>query len=272
MLKTPAPMRQTTIVVPCFNEAHRIDDDGFRSFLVSPDIRLLFVNDGSTDQTGRHLDGLCATLQGRARVLNLPFNQGKAEAVRQGMLSALAEGAESVGYFDADLATPPSEMLRLIALLEDGRAQVALAARVGLLGTRIDRRASRHYLGRVFATFASLVLHLRVYDTQCGAKAFRRSELLAAALSERFAARWAFDVELLGRLLAGTPSTPGLTEGDLVEMPLSRWTDIPHSKLSWMGVPMLGLELIGIKLALMQWRARPGLGEMSRPVPRFDSK
>jgi dolichyl-phosphate beta-glucosyltransferase len=272
MLKTSAPMRPATIVVPCFNEAQRLHDDGFRPFLVSPQIRLLFVNDGSTDETEARLHALCGRFDGRARTMNLAFNQGKGEAVRQGMLSALAEGAETVGYFDADLATPPSEMLRLIALLEDGPTQVALAARVGLLGTRIDRRASRHYLGRVFATFASLVLHLRVYDTQCGAKVFRRSELLAAALSEPFTARWAFDVELLGRLLAGTPGTRGLTERDLVEMPLRRWTDIPDSKLSWLGVPMLGVELIGIKVALMRWRARPQLAEVSGPVPRLDSK
>ena len=266
-------MRQATIVVPCFNEARRIDDEGgFRAFLVSPDIRLLFVNDGSTDETERLLDALCSTFEGRARVLNLPVNQGKAEAVRQGLLSALSEGAETVGYFDADLATPPSEMLRLLSLLEAGPAQVALAARVGLLGTRIDRRASRHYLGRVFATFASLMLDLRVYDTQCGAKAFRRSELLATTLSRPFAARWAFDVELLGRLLAGTPRTPGLTAADLVEMPLSRWTDIPDSKLRWVGVPMLGLELISIKLALMRWRTQLRLGAMSAPVPRLHPK
>jgi hypothetical protein len=44
---------------------------------------------------------------------------------------------------------------------------------------------------------------VRVYDTQCGAKLFRRTPALAAALERPFRSRWAFDVELLGRLRSG---------------------------------------------------------------------
>ena len=110
----------------------------------------------------------------RARsYVDLPVNVGKAEAVRTGLLRCLADGAEITGYFDADLATPPEEMIRLVRTLQEREATVALAARVALLGTRIERSHLRHYLGRVFATIASLILRIRVYDTQCGAKAFR---------------------------------------------------------------------------------------------------
>ena len=53
---------------------------------------------------------------------------------------------------------------------------------------------------------ASLILHARVYDTQCGAKLFRRSAALEAALADPFLSRWSFDVELLGRMLIGDAS------------------------------------------------------------------
>jgi hypothetical protein len=178
-------------------------------------------------------------------------------------------GALFVGYLDADLATPPDEMLRLLATLRASRAQAAFGARVALLGAHIERHAARHYLGRVFATAASIILRLRVYDTQCGAKVFARSALLAAALEEPFHARWAFDVELIGRLLAGTPGIPGLGAGDLLEMALRSWTDVPDSKLRFADFPRLGLELVRIHFALARRRSRVAALPQQAPMPEL---
>jgi glycosyltransferase involved in cell wall biosynthesis len=259
------PVIDPVVVVPCYNETGRLSPEGFRR--LADRARILFVDDGSTDRTRSVLDGICANLDGHASVLTLPRNCGKAEAVRQGLIAALAGGAPIVGFLDADLATPPEEMLRLLQQLDDASIEVALAARVGLLGTAIQRNAWRHYLGRVFATFASTILGVRVYDTQCGAKVFRASALLAAALAEPFNARWAFDVELIGRLLAGRGPLPGLEECRFVEMPLRRWSDVPDSKLTILGAPLLALELIRIYLALRRLR-RAQLGLLAAPADR----
>ena len=89
-----------------------------------------------------------------------------------------------------------------------------------MLGYDIDRSAVRHYLGRVFATAASLILQARVYDTQCGAKLFRAGPALSDALATPFLSRWAFDVEFLGRLLIGSPAVPPLPLSAVVEVPL----------------------------------------------------
>lgn len=217
-----------------------------------PGIRLLLVDDGSTDGTPLVLERICRTIPGKARVLRLDRNQGKAEAVRLGLLEALDAGSDFVAYLDADFATPGDEMVRLLRLLQDGRTQVALGSRVALLGAQIERKASRHYLGRFFATFASIVLRLPVYDTQCGAKAFRASAALSRTLEEPFHARWAFDVELIGRLLAN-----GLSSGDFVEVPLRRWVDVGGSRLRPVHFPILGWELLRIFFALsrLRWSA-----------------
>jgi glycosyltransferase involved in cell wall biosynthesis len=219
-------------VVPCYNEERRLDGEALLAMVDGrPGLRLVLVDDGSKDGTRGVLEALAAKRPGRVTAHVLPENRGKAEAVRQGLQAALAGPAAAVGYLDADLSTPPAEALRLLDVLEGRGAAAALGARVGLLGTDIHRTAARHYLGRVFASLASLTLAARVYDTQCGAKVFRRTPALAAALEDPFLSRWGFDVELLGRLLAGTPTAPGLSLNDIVEVPLSTWHDVPGSKL-----------------------------------------
>jgi glycosyltransferase involved in cell wall biosynthesis len=247
------------LVVPCYNEARRLSPSGFASFLDFPDLKLLFVDDGSTDATPTVLAEICGTLHGRARVISLEANGGKAEAVRRGLLDAMASGARVVGYYDADLATPPSEMWRVISALGASEVQVAMGARVSLLGSDIRRLPIRHYLGRVFATFASIVLDLSVYDTQCGAKAFRTTPLLQAVLSTPFISRWAFDVELIGRLLRGTLEHNGLRKDGFLEVPLRAWHDMAGSKVRLADGPRMALELIKI---------RRGLGEMERRTSR----
>jgi dolichyl-phosphate beta-glucosyltransferase len=230
----PTPTLRSILVVPCFNEAKRLQDDAFVALVEGeiPVTRLLFVDDGSRDGTGARLEALAARAHGRVDVLALPQNHGKAEAVRRGLREALSRGPDIVGYFDADLSTPPSEIRRLLAFAEQAHdAAVVMGARISLLGSDIRRSALRHYLGRIFATFASLALQTRVYDTQCGAKLFRRSAALDAALRDPFLSRWAFDVELLGRLLAGGGPVAPLAESAVIEVPLRSWRDVPGSKL-----------------------------------------
>jgi dolichyl-phosphate beta-glucosyltransferase len=228
MTEAAAP---AVIVVPCFNEAHRIDERAFIDVAAGGRLRLLFVDDGSTDDTARIL----ARLEGGSDaidVLTLADNAGKAEAVRRGLLHAIRDGAGVVGYYDADLATPPGELLRLIdELHRRGELVGVLASRVARLGSQIERNALRHYVGRAYATMASMALGITIYDTQCGAKVFRVNDTLVDALAQPFRASWAFDVELLDRLLRGGVSAPALPVSSFVELPLVAWRDVTGSKL-----------------------------------------
>ena len=236
-------MPQTVVVVPCFNEAARLDDASFLALAAAPGIGVLFVDDGSTDGTAARLATLAARGDGAITALSLPGNAGKGEAVRRGLREALEGGATTIGYVDADLSTPVPEVLRLLAEMERRHAVVVMGARVALLGTAIARRAHRHYLGRLFATAASLVLGVRVYDTQCGAKFFRDTPAVRNALATPFASRWAFDVELIGRLLQGDPP---LRPADFVEIPLQRWIDVSGSKIGPLQMVRTAWDLVVI--------------------------
>jgi len=225
-------MSGLTVVVPCYNEAERLDAAPLLAFVDGhPDASFLLVNDGSKDATGEVLEAVAAQRPGRIAALQLTPNRGKAEAVREGLRAALAAGAEIVGFLDADMSTPPSEIDDLLAALARPGVQVAIGARIRMLGYDIDRSTVRHYLGRVFATAASLILRASAYDTQCGAKLFRAGPALAEALAAPFLSRWAFDVEFLGRLLIGTPAAAPLPLNAIVEVPLAVWHDVKGSKL-----------------------------------------
>jgi glycosyltransferase involved in cell wall biosynthesis len=241
-----------TVVVPCYNEAQRLDAGPLLEFAGgSPGANLLFVNDGSTDATADRLAEVAAQRPDRVRVMTLDPNGGKAEAVRRGMRAALDAGAQVVAYLDADLSTPPLELARVGTALARPGIEVAVGARVALRGTDIERSAVRHYLGRVFASLASLILRARIYDTQCGAKLFRATPGLRAALAEPFISRWAFDIELLGRMLAGTGGESPLPLTAIVEVPLHTWHDVKGSKLGpgAMARTLLELGRIGADLA-----------------------
>ena len=248
---------RATIVVPCYNEAQRLEPEAFKT-LVDGDseLDLLFVDDGSKDETAQILETLRARSPTRIRVLQLDTNCGKAEAVRRGLLTALEGGADIVGYLDADLATPVDEMARLIHELRMGGARVLLGSRVLLLGRDIERRAVRHYLGRVFATAASITLRLAVYDTQCGAKVFRRTPALEAALSRPFLSRWVFDVELLGRMLIPEDNIPALARNDIREVPLNVWRHVRGSKLRPWHFVTAAIDMSRIAMDLKRRRRR----------------
>lgn len=241
---------QTTIVIPCHNEAERLDVASVRQ-LLSYDQRVLLVDDGSTDGTWPVIEGLLE--DDRISALRLPENVGKGEAIRRGMSHAIVDGAELVGYLDADFATPASEMLRLVsALREDAECTVLLGSRWLHLGARISRTPLRHYVGRVFATVASLALKMPVYDTQCGAKVFRVTPDLKVALSAPFSSRWAFDVELLGRLRWGNGGGLGYPLSSFQELSLREWTDVRGSSLNIPAAIQMGFDVVRL-----WWHFRP---------------
>ncbi len=221
------------IIVPCYNEEQRLDSEHFLAFAARhPDVHFLFVDDGSTDDTARLLEEM-ASIGQTIEFMRLPRNRGKAEAVRQGVLRAAATGKDYIGYWDADLATPLEAIGRMHAVLEDDpRIDAVLGSRVQLLGRTIERRPMRHYLGRIFSTFASLALDLAVYDTQCGAKLFRNTPRLLQLFDSPFSSNWIFDVEIIARLKR-LHRDSGLSpvEECLFEYPLFAWCDVRGSKL-----------------------------------------
>jgi dolichyl-phosphate beta-glucosyltransferase len=246
---------QTTVVIPCFNEARRLDAEAFTAYAARrPHVRFLFVDDGSTDGTPDLLQRIRAGNAAGFDLLKLPRNVGKAEAVRQGFLAAFEAAPDYVAFWDADLATPLEAIDGFIELL-DARPdlELVIGSRVNLLGRSVKRNLARHYVGRVFATAATAVLCLPVYDTQCGAKMFRATGHTVALFREPFITDWIFDVEVLARMTRDRRGTDRPPVGAVVyEHPLTVWCDVKGSKVPWRAFITVPIDLVRIWLKYMR--------------------
>ena len=227
-------MSHSVIVVPCYNEAQRLDVRRFEQFVAHVQgVDFLLVNDGSRDATLALLESLHARNPRRFSFLHLKQNVGKAEAVRQGCLLAMESRPGNIGFWDADLATPLEDIIAFANVLErKPRVDAVIGSRMPLLGRRIERKPIRRVLGRVFANVASLALRLPVYDTQCGAKLFRVTPVFGQTIAQPFDTRWIFDVEILARMTIARKlrRLPPLREA-IYEQPLDEWRDVAGSKL-----------------------------------------
>jgi glycosyltransferase involved in cell wall biosynthesis len=177
------------IVLPAYNEEVRLGPalDELFAYLCAarpgdlPElVSVLVVDDGSTDGTAalvraRPEFAVGGSVPSRRdcpalRLLTVPHG-GKGSAVRAGMLAA---DGEALVFADADMATPPDQLARLMLALDD--SDVALGSRIQPDGS--DMRATqppfRRMIGRVFRAAAQVWVTGPVRDTQCGFKGFRR--------------------------------------------------------------------------------------------------
>lgn len=222
-------MVEAVIVVPCYNEAERFETQKFSDILGNhPEITLLFVDDGSRDNTRETLCGLCNRFD-NAVLLALEQNCGKGEAVRQGMLKSMEYHPRFSGFYDADMATDFDDMQQMLKATSHADLYVS-GCRLARLGGQIKRSPLRHILGRVFATAVSRHLDLQVYDTQCGAKIFS-ADAVPAVFGKKFSTRWFFDVEILRRMLNIYGKEELLKRS--MEFPLHSWSDKSGSKIRY---------------------------------------
>ena len=240
-------MPEVCLVIPCYNEAQRLPGEAIAAFVGDHrDCSVCFVNDGSTDQTRQSLDALRVRAPENMLVLDLERNGGKAEAVRRGVLHVAATGRFGViGYWDADLSTPLGQLQAMRDTLDQApECVLAMGSRLKRMGSSIHRSGRRHALGRVFATAASLLLNLPVYDSQCGAKVFRAS-VAEVLFKEPFSTTWLFDVELLARLRNHLGASEVLRA--IVEVPLTEWCEVGGSKLGLAAMTSVPLDLLKIQ-------------------------
>ena len=204
------PEQTLTLVLPAYNEEARLGSalDELFGYLhrrgeqardgrpgaedLPLVVHVLVVDDGSTDATAALVRARPEVEAGELELLTVPHG-GKGAAVRAGMLHATGD---LVVFTDADMATPPDELVPLVRALET--ADAAYGSRVQPDGS--DMRASqpgwRRLLGKTFHLLASAWVVGPVQDTQCGFKGFRR-EIARDVFARQQVTSIVFDVEVI---------------------------------------------------------------------------
>lgn len=217
--------KRLVLVVPCYNEAERLPLflPGLTEALADIDCLIQVVDDGSQPAQVKAVEAAVEKSRSRlpnqvASLLALPVNQGKGAAIRAGWR---AHGeSELLGFVDADGAIAPREVRRFAELAFAAPGQAYFASRIKMLGRKVDRKFTRHIIGRVFATLVSLRLKVPVYDTQCGLKILPSAAFPQGVHFEENG--FAFDLELMMVLL---------DEGFSIEEVPIDWSDVPGSKV-----------------------------------------
>lgn len=230
-----------TIIIPAYNEESRIEAtvrDYASYYAALPNgaqIEVLIVVNGSRDATADIAQRLEKELT-NVRSWATPDKMGKGGAVLKGF--ELSHG-EIVAFADADNATAPPELHKLLQTVDDG-VDCAIGSRwLPESLQEIPQPLGRRIASRVFNLIVRILFQMSFTDTQCGAKAFR-AEAVKTIRNQMHSTGWAFDVELLWRLRQNKLS--------IKEVPII-WRDNSQSRLRLhIDGPSMLWELVKLRL------------------------
>jgi len=194
-----------SVVIPVFNEAHKISSDIITcsDWLKDnhPDSEIIIVDDGSCDNTLSVLERFRDYSEQTVKLITIPENRGKGYAVKQGILAA---SGEIILFADSGNCIPWSDIEYGISLVGDGMTDISHGSRY-LPGSSIlvKRSLSRRFISFCFRKLirAAAGTPSSLSDTQCGLKIYRR-EAAKVLYSVCFTERFMFDVEIILRAMA----------------------------------------------------------------------
>ena len=185
-----------SVIIPAYNEAKRlpltlVDVDKHLS-QQDYSYEILVINDGSKDATAEITERFLPLIA-NLKLINLPENQGKGAAVRQGMLAAKGNWRL---FMDADNSTSISEFAKMIPYFKEGYEVIIGSRAVKGAKLRPPQSIHRQLAGKLGNLFIQLLLLRKIWDSQCGFKCF--SEQAAERIFPLIKInRWGFDIEIL---------------------------------------------------------------------------
>ena len=163
---------QTSLVIPCFNEALGVKktlDEIFNVFNNQRDFEVIIIDDGSTDETLAQLHKI-ALERPRLKILQNNTNKGYGASLKKGILAAKGD---FVVITDADGTYPSEEIPNLLDLLET--CDMSVGARIGPdVNIPLIRRPAKW----VLLCYARWMARADIKDLNSGLRAFRKADAL----------------------------------------------------------------------------------------------
>jgi len=159
-------MKSLSIIIPVFNEAESLPalfNELKNEFGNSSQVQIVFVNDGSTDNSQKIIEKAISE-NSSWKMVGLYRNYGKSVALQAGIESS---SGELIATLDADLQDDPKELIKLI----DKSKKYDLV--VGWKINRLDPLEKR-IASKIFNFFIRVFSGLKIKDSNTGIKIFKR--------------------------------------------------------------------------------------------------
>lgn len=203
------PQLDLSLIVPCYNEGEHLRGS-VKDFLrvldrMDSDYEVVFVDDGSTDDTRSIVQEICREVP-RCRYIFHERNSGRGAAFKTGFASS---SGRVVGFIDADLEVRPHYIPPIVALIDDEGYDVVTGHRHYVLSQ--VRAMHRHVLSTGYRELTRRLLNLGLRDSETGCKFFKRETTTEVVLGSENDG-WFWDTEVMARAV--------LTGRRVTEMPV----------------------------------------------------
>ena len=185
-----------TLVIPVFNDLHALEIAVPRSIeilsRITSGFELIIAEDGSTDGSADFVRQY-ELRDPRIHLLHSNERLGRGKALNRAIYESKAN---IVCYYDVDLATDLQHLPELIGSIREG-ADIATGSRL-MPGSDTLRTGGREIASRTYNFLVRFFLGSRIYDHQCGFKAFNKEHILPILPAIR-SSHWFWDTEILVR-------------------------------------------------------------------------
>lgn len=165
-------LEDVSVIIPAINEERYIEDSVKETLKHLDDSsELVLVTDPSKDRTQEIADRLAEENQ---QIIHVRKNarHGKGRAVEEGIRHS---SKSIVAFMDADLATTPDQLEKLVQPLKQGY-DISIGSRY-LPESDTERKKLREVPSRLFNFTTSKILDTGIADHQCGFKAFKKDKI-----------------------------------------------------------------------------------------------